>query len=164
MGRGKISSPNGANDVTGDAQFAYGAALSATYLIGAGLHVGLAPQAIFNVNYKTNPAGNGITLPSPSTEYDLMVRLQYAFPLVDGITLYAEALPGYSLISIPGGNTAAGAVLAAGGGASIDMSDRVFVNVAAGYQWGFQKLSVSGMSRDYRTDYVRVALGAGARF
>src|SRR5579864_9144554 len=75
MGRGKLTTPGGAANLSGDAQFAYGGALSVTYRVVAGLHVGLAPQAIYNVNYKTNPAGNGIPLPASSTEYDLMARL-----------------------------------------------------------------------------------------
>jgi hypothetical protein len=164
MGRGKLTTPGGASTLTGDAQFAYGGSLSVTYRVIAGLHLGLAPQAIYNVNYKTNPAGNGIALPASSTEYDVMARIEYAFPIIDGITLYAEALPGYSLIIVPHAKTPAGPVLALGGGAAMDMSDRIFVNVGVGYQWGFQSLSFSGMAREDRTQYVRVALGVGARF
>ncbi|HLK93817.1 MAG TPA: hypothetical protein VKZ18_28250 [Polyangia bacterium] len=164
MGRGKLTTPGGAANLSGDAQFAYGGALSVTYRVVAGLHLGLAPQAIYNVNYKTNPAGNGIPLPASSTEYDLMARIQYAVPIIDGITLYAEALPGYSLIIVPHAKTPAGPVLALGGGAAMDMSDRIFINVGVGYQLGFQSLSLAGTAREDRTRYVRVALGVGARF
>jgi hypothetical protein len=164
MGRGRITSPKGAMDVTGDASFAYGAGLSATYQVIAGLHLGLAPQVIYNVNYKVNPSGNGLALPPASTQYDIMARVEYEFPIVDTITLYAEALPGYSLIAISGASAAKGPILALGGGASMDMSDRIFLNMGVGYELGFQSLSFASMVRDYRTQYVRVALGVGARF
>lgn len=165
MGRGTITAPNGAMDASGDARFAYGVGLSGTLPVIGGLRVGLAPQAIANVSYKVNPAGNGIALPAASTEYDILARLEYEFPLVDGITVYGEALPGYSLIVNPGRGTAKGAVLALGGGATMDMSDRLFLNLAAGYQLGFQSLTIEGtMVRDYRTQYLRVALGVGFRF
>ncbi len=164
MGRGQLKTPNGAMDATADARFAYGVGLSATYRVIAGLHLGIAPQVIYGVNYKTNPAGNGIALPASSTEYDFMARVQYAFPLVDGITLYGEALPGYSQILHPGAGTSKGLVLALGGGAAMDMSDRIFINVGAGYQLGYQSVSILGTKRDSRSQYVRVALGVGARF
>src|SRR5580765_720705 len=48
MAVGKITAPIGTKEVTGDASFAYGVGLSASYKIIAGLGVGLAPQAIFN--------------------------------------------------------------------------------------------------------------------
>jgi hypothetical protein len=93
-----------------------------------------------------------------------MARVEYEFPIVDTITLYAEALPGYSLIAISGASAAKGPILALGGGASMDMSDRIFLNLGVGYELGFQSLSFASMVRDYRTQYVRVALGVGARF
>jgi hypothetical protein len=164
MGRGRLTTPRGAVDAKSDALFAYGASLQASYRIIAGLHLGLAPQVIYNVNYKTNPAGNGIALPPAAKQYDLMARVAYEFPIVDGIVLYAEALPGYSYITVPGASAAKGFVVALGGGATMDMSDRIFVNVGAGYQVGYQSFKVVGMARDYRTEYVRVAMGVGARF
>jgi Outer membrane protein beta-barrel domain len=164
MGRGKLTTPSGATDVSGDARLAYGVGLSATYHVIAGLHLGVAPQALFNVNYKVNPAGNGIALPASSTEYDLMARVQYAFPLVDGITLYGEFLPGYSRLSHPGASTSKGLVFALGGGAAMDMSDRIFIDLGVGYQVGYQSLNVQGMIRDSRSQFLRVALGVGTRF
>jgi hypothetical protein len=164
MGRGQLTTPNGAMDATGDARFAYGVGLSATYLVIAGLHLGVAPQVIYGVNYKVNPAGNGIALPASSTEIDLMARAQYAFPIVDGITLYGEFLPGYSRLSHPGAGTSKGLVLAFGGGAAMDMSDRIFINVGVGYQLGYQSLALPGQTRESRSQFVRVALGVGTRF
>jgi opacity protein-like surface antigen len=164
MSRGQLTTPNGAMDATGDARFAYGVSLSATYRVIAGLHLGIAPQVIYGVNYKVNPAGNGIALPASSTETDLMACVRYAFPIVDGITLYGEALPGSSSITHPGHPSSNGFVLALGGGAAMDMSDRIFINVGVGYQLGYQSLALSGMTRDSRSQFVRVALGVGARF
>jgi hypothetical protein len=44
------------------------------------------------------------------------------------------------------------------------ITDRIFVNLAAGYQLGFQSLTVAGEKVDTRTRYVRVSLGGGVRF
>jgi len=165
MGRGTFTTPGGALDLSGDARLAYGVGLSGTFPVIAGFRVGLAPQAIYGVNYKENPAGQGIALPAASTEYDILARLEYEFPMVDGITLHGDFLPGYSLILNPGRGTAAGVVLAFSGGVSMDMSDRFFLNLEAGYQYGLQSLTIEGtMVRNYRTQYVRVALGVGVRF
>ncbi len=164
MGRGKLTTPNGAKDATANSLFAYGAGLSISYRVIAGLHLGVAPQLIYNVNYKTNPAGNGIALPPSASEYDYMARVAYEFPIVDTIVLYAEALPGYSKINLPNIPAATGLVLALGGGATMDMSDRIFVNLGVGYQLGFQSITIANVARDYRTQYLRMALGVGARF
>ena len=163
MGRGKITEPNGGTDATDDARLAYGVGLSGTFPVWAGFRAGLAPQAIYDVSYKVNPAGNGIPLPPTSTEYDLFARLEYEFSLADGIALYANALPGYSFISNPGRSTAKGAVLVLGGGASMDMSERFFLDLGAGYQLGYQSANCEAQTREYRTQYLRVTLGVGFR-
>ena len=59
---------------------------------------------------------------------------------------------------------AKGLVVAAGAGLVMDMTDRVFANVAVGYQVGFQTVSQMGMSVDNNSRYLRVALGGGVRF
>ena len=47
----------------------------------------------------------------------------------------------------------------------MDMSDRLFVNLAGGYQVGFQSRTDSaGMTTDTRARYVRTVLGVGYRF
>ena len=56
MGLGKFTTPIGAEATQGDASFAYGFGLSASFRVIAGLSVGLAPQVIYNVKYKVNPA------------------------------------------------------------------------------------------------------------
>ncbi|HVV52154.1 MAG TPA: hypothetical protein VHO06_20970 [Polyangia bacterium] len=162
MGVGKYTTQLGANSATGDALFAYGGGFSATYLLIGGLRLGIAPQVVYNVNYKVNPSQ--LMLPPAAKEYDLLGRVQYVFPIVDAITLYLEALPGWSIISLPGASAAKGLVVAAGGGAEMEMGDRAFINMGIGYQLGFQKVSPAGTAVDNKTRYLRVVLGGGVRF
>jgi hypothetical protein len=153
MGLGKFTASPGGATTTTDAAFAFGAAVSVGYMVIPGLVVGIAPQVIFNVKPKEDPEAG-------AKEYDLMARVAYALPVVDTIAVYAEALPGYSLLSPPSGDTAKGLVVAFGAGVTMDLSDQVFANLGLGYQIGFQKLS--GVEVSAR--YLRVALGAGVRF
>jgi len=162
MGLGKYTSPIGGVPIQGDASLAYGVGLSASYRILAGLSLGVAPQIISNVNYKVNPSP--LAAPPAVRETDLMARLAYSFPIVETIDLYVEALPGYSLINQAGGTPAKGFVVAFGGGADMGITDRIFANFGAGYQLGFQSLTVAGEKVDTRTRYVRVSLGGGVRF
>lgn len=162
MAIGRFTTPVGAMEATGDASFAYGVGLSASVLLIRGLSVGLAPQAIFNVQDKVNPSQ--LAAPAAAREYDLMARIAYAFPIVETIALYLEVLPGYSLIKQPGANTAKGLVLDFGGGVAMDVTATVFATLGVGYQVGYQKVSQGGVDADDRTRYVRVALGGGVRF
>ena len=128
---------------------------------------------LFNVKPKEDPI---TTDPAASREIDVMVRVAYAYQIVDTIALYGEALPGYSLVQPQKGDIAKGAVFAFGVGAIMDLSDRTFVNLAGGYQWGFQSRTdaahfvMDGMpvvtmtKTDVAFSYYRVALGVGARF
>jgi len=143
--------------VKSDAYFAYGAAISVGYEVLPHLVVGVAPQVIYNVQEKNAQIWTGAV-----SEYDLMARVAYAYPLVETINVYAEVLPGYSLIKNSAGS--AGLVLAFGAGFIMDLTDRVFANVAGGYQIGFQKWANGATSLESQTRYVRVALGAGVKF
>jgi hypothetical protein len=162
MAVGRFTTPVGAMEATGDASFAYGAGLSASILVIRGLSVGVAPQAIFNVQDKVNPSQ--LAAPAAAREYDLMARVAYVFSIVETIALYVEVLPGYSLIKQPGANTAKGLVLGFGGGVAMDLTATLFTNLGVGYQMGFQKVSQGGVDADDRTQYLRVALGVGVRF
>ena len=159
MGMGKYTyRPDSTSSlVKSDAAFAYGAALSVSYEVLPHLLVGLAPQAIFNVQEKTPQIWAEAV-----SEYDLMARVAYMYPLVEAINVYAEFLPGYSLIKNSAGS--AGLVLAFGAGFAIELTDRVFANVAGGYQIGFQKWDNGATSLESQTRYIRVALGAGVKF
>ncbi len=154
MGRGKyIYRPDATSPlVKSDAYFAYGASVSASYEILPGLLIGLAPQVIYNVQEKTPQI-----YAKAVTEYDLMARVAYYYELADRIEAYAEFLPGYSLIRNAAGSK--GLVLALGAGFSIPVTDRVFVNVSGGYQWGFQK-----WDHETQTRFIRGVLGAGMKF
>jgi hypothetical protein len=173
MSLGKFKSSYGGMAANLDAAIAPGFAISVGYEIVRGLTVGLAPQVLFNVKPKEDPI---TTDPPAAKEIDAMVRVAYAYQLVDTIALYAEALPGYSLVQPKTGDIAKGAVFAFGVGAIMDLSDRTFVNLAGGYQWGFQSrtdvahFTMDGMpvvtmtKTDVAFSYYRVALGVGARF
>ena len=158
MGLGKwTNSPNPLTTVTTDAAFAYGLGLSVGYQVIPHLVVGLAPQAIFNVKEKaTTPPVDAVR------EYDLMARVAGELEVVEGTTAYAEVLPGYSLITTDSGPK--GFVIAFGLGATMQMTDRIFVNVGGGYQIGYQKWSEGANTYTTSTKYIRVALGGGVRF
>jgi hypothetical protein len=151
-------SPNTVETVTSDASFAYGFGLSVGYEAMPGLLVGIAPQMIFNVEEKTPEVAGS----SPQKQIDLMARVAYALPITDNTTVYAEVLPGYSVIRSAAAPK--GLVLAFGAGAAIDMTDRIFVNLGVGYQMGFQSWSEGANTFQTRTKYVRVALGGGVKF
>lgn len=158
MALGSFTASPGGMTVTADAAFAFGFGVSAGYEVLPGLTVGIAPQAVFNVKPKEDGG-------AAARQLDAMARVAYALSVAETIALYAEVLPGYSLISPPdGGDNSKGMVLALGGGAVMDLSDRVFTTLGAGYQLGFQKRSDGGTEVDVKTRYVRVTLGGGVKF
>jgi hypothetical protein len=159
MGLGKYTyRPTLTSDlVKSDAYFAYGAAVSASSEVLPHLLVGLAPQIIYNVQEKTPQIWAKAV-----SEWDLMARIAYSYPVAETINLYAEVLPGYSLIKNESGS--AGFVVAGGVGVAMDLTDRFFVNLGGGYQIGFQKIANGGNTLESRTRYVRFALGAGTKF
>jgi opacity protein-like surface antigen len=161
MGLGKFTTPIDAEAMQGDASFAYGFGLAASFRVIAGLSVGVAPQIISNVNYKVYPGS--LATPSAVRETDLMARLAYTFPIVETIGLYVAVLPGYSIIGLPG-SSANGLVLAFEGGVDLGITDRIFANFGAGYQLGFQSVTEVEGKFDARTRYVRLNLGGGVRF
>ena len=151
------ATPGGLPPQTADAAFAYGAAVSGAYEILPGLLLGLAPQLTFNVKAKTDSQA--------AKQLDVLARVAYAYQPVDTISVYAEVLPGYSLIIPPTSATVPrGFVLAFGAGAAMDLTDRFFANVGVGYQMGFQNRVEKAGSFETRTKYVRVALGGGVKF
>ena len=172
MSLGKFSASYGGMRIPADAAFAPGVSVSVGYqIVPRYFSVGLAPQAIFNVGTKEDPtgAGNKVVM---SREFDFMARLVGSLPLVETITVYAEVLPGYSLIKPSDGNTAKGFVIAGGVGVAMDLSDAMFVNLGVGYQHGYQSRTdtsvIEGMTSkvttDVKTEYWRVALGVGMKF
>lgn len=146
---------------TQEAHFAYGVGLSGSYEVLPGLLVGLAPQAIFNVQPKPIEGLDVLAM----KEFDFMARVAYAYRVIEAIAVYAEALPGFSLI-VPSDDSAVskGLVLGFGVGCTADMTDRTFVNVGGGYQIGFQSQTSGIHTLDLRTRYVRIAVGGGMRF
>ena len=159
MALGKMSStdPFSGASVPGDLAFAYGVGLSFGYAVIPGLTIGVAPQALFNVKGKD---ANG----TASKEYDIMARVAYAYTVAPKFAIYAEVLPGYSVISNASpANAGKGLVLAGGVGATMDVTDQVFLNLGVGYQMGFQKISQSGVNIDEKSKFLRIAVGAGVK-
>jgi hypothetical protein len=173
MSLGTFKSAYGGMNESLDAAFAPGVGLAVSYEVVAGLSIGLAPQVLFNVKPKEDPI---TTDPAASREIDAMLRIAYAYPILDTISLYGEVLPGYSLILPKVGDKPAGFVFAFDVGAIVDLGDQLFVSLGGGYQWGFQsrtdvsRIMMDGMEikREVKTDvkpnYYRVALGLGCRF
>jgi hypothetical protein len=156
MALGKFTFSPGGAPKTVDAAFAYGAGVSASYRVWKGLFVGVAPQYTFNVKDKTTS--------EVAKQLDLLARVAYAYRPVDTIAVYAEVLPGYSMIYPPAGFTAKGFVIAVGAGVAMDLSDRYFANIGGGYQIGYQNRPENGLTLETRTKYVRVTMGGGVRF
>jgi len=156
--------PSGA-DASSNLDFAYGAGLSFGYRALARLSVGVAPQVVFHLSTKDSAGYSAI---DSEKEYDLMARIAYAYAVVPKLDVYAEVLPGYSIVTynkIVLGSQAPkawGIVLGGGLGAALAITDRFFANASVGYQLGFQK-SHGISDRDVKTKFLRIALGGGVR-
>jgi hypothetical protein len=163
MSLGTFSAVYGGMPISADAAFAPGVAVAVGYEVVGGLSLGIAPQVLFNVGTKEDPTMAGVPVVM-SREYDLMARVAYAYKIVETISLFAEVLPGFSLVKPSTGDVATGFVIGYGVGAIMDVSDRTYVSLAGGQQWGFQARTADGVKTDVKTQYVRVALGLGVKF
>jgi opacity protein-like surface antigen len=162
---GKVSTGSGGDNTTYDLKLAYGVGLSFGYNVIAGLSVGVAPQLLFHVT--------GDQFSPAAKEWDLMARIAYAYRVIPQLAIYAEILPGYSIISLPSDKTYMGEkppspkgfMFAGGVGAAYDVTDLVFVNLGIGYQMALQKMSVNTVGDvDVKTRFLRIAVGGGVKF
>jgi len=163
---GKVGAGPSGDDTWSDLELAYGVGLSFSYNVIAGLSVGIAPQALFAV--KSKDGGDAMK------EYDIMARIAYAYSVIPKLAVYAEVLPGYSILSLPSSLTMMGEkpdspkgfVVGFGAGAAYDITDQFFANLAVGYQMAFQKTKTPGENEDYdmRTKFLRIAVGGGMKF
>ena len=104
-------------------------------------------------------------------EFDMMARVAYVHAVSPKFSLYAEFLPGYSIISLSSDVTywdkkptsPKGLVLGFGGGWTFDVTDHHFVNFSMGYQLGFQKMSVIDTDLEMKTRFLRITLGGGVK-
>jgi len=163
---GKVATgPNG-DDTSSNLDATYGVGLSFGYRVMAGLSVGVAPQVVFHLSSKDTA---GYTVIDSEKEYDLMARIAYAYTVVPKLDVYAEVLPGYSIVSynkiILGvqAPSAKGMVLGGGLGVAFSITDRLFANAGVCYQFGFQK-SFGLSHNDVNTKFLRIALGGGVKF
>lgn len=161
---GSVTAGPSSDNSSTDLSPAYGVGLTASYRIIAGLSVGIAPQFLFHVKDKNAS--------DSAKEYDLMARIAYDYNVIPELAVYAEVLPGYSIISFPDSTkwmgekppSPKGFVVGFGVGAAYDVSNQVFVNVGVGYQLGFQTLSFQNTDYDNKTKFLRLAIGGGMKF
>jgi hypothetical protein len=154
MPLGELNATRAGLTTTAESRFAMGAGLSVGYDVWSGLIIGIAPQVVMGAKPRDEAEAAG-------NEYDLMGRIAYRYWIPRVAALYAEVLPGYSLYSPVASDTSKGFVLAGGLGCEIDLGEHVYANAGLGYQKGWQNQTATS---DYRTSFVRVALGLGARF
>jgi opacity protein-like surface antigen len=138
-----------------DAAFGYGFGLTFSYAVIPGLYVGVAPQLLLGLKPKDNPLGIGA-----SKAIDILARVAYVYTVMPKLGVYAEVLPGYSIILPPEGDKGKGFVIAGGVGAMYDVTDQVYVNLGVGYQYGLQKVD----STKANFSFLRIAVGAGMKF
>jgi hypothetical protein len=154
MPLGELSAEQAGISTEAESRFAFGAGLSLGYDVWSGLIVGVAPQVITGTKPRdeSQTAGNefdllarrGLPLLGSRRRRDLRRGLARLFALLPGPLQHQQ-----------------GFVLAGGVGCEIDFSDHLYANVGLGYQKGWQTQTATA---NYRTSYVRVALGIGARF
>jgi opacity protein-like surface antigen len=163
---GSVATGPSGDSTSSHLDFAYGVGLSFGYRVLAGLSVGVAPQVVFHLSSKDSA---GYSVIDSEKEYDLMARIAYAYPVLPKLDVYAEFLPGYSLVTYSNvvlgvkAPIAHGVVFGGGLGANFAVTDQIFVSAGVGYQVGSQKSS--GITeRDLKTKFLRVALGGGVKF
>jgi hypothetical protein len=164
------------DDETPALDTAYGTSLSLGYDVMAGLSLGVAPQFFWNLNTSYRPYGAGIY--KSRKEFDLMARMAYAYKVIPKLAVYAEVLPGYSILNYryqypnPGrggsgefwSSRAKGFVIGFGAGATYDLNGMFFANLGVGYQLGYQTVDPPALGDDASTKFLRLAVGGGLKF
>lgn len=135
-----------------DLKIAYGVGVSFGYQVIPGLSVGVAPQALFNVKAKDGDA-------DAAKQYDLMARVAYTYAVIPNLGVYAEVLPGYSIISPKSGDSSKGFALAGGVGALYDLNEQLYLNLSVGYEYGMQKVN----GAKFGDSFLRIGVGAGVK-
>jgi hypothetical protein len=96
--------------------------------------------------------------------------------VIPKLAVYAEVLPGYSIISYQTSVTdrgsqvywsdrSQGLVIGFGGGAAYDITGMFFFNLGVGYQLGYQSMAFPNSPASYpaNTQFLRIAVGAGVK-
>jgi outer membrane protein with beta-barrel domain len=170
---GQISGGSDDASIDEDAAFAYGVAANLDFHLNRFLSIGLAPRLILNVTSKDQDPDQEDE--DALKQVDARVRVKGTFPVGPMLDLYGYVAPGYSWI-LADDNTfgpvqvddATGFVAAFAAGASFDLTPSFFLNGEVSYQLGFQQTTASvgpiEGDFDFKSDYLSVGLGAGARF
>jgi len=156
----KFSAP-GFSSVSSDTKFAIGAFPFFDYLFTPNLFGGLAVQYTFNIKSKDQTSGDA------SKQLDIMLRLGGGAYVADKLQLYGYLSPGYSIIMVPssaGTNNPKGFMLGFHAGAMYDVAPSAFLNLELGYQMGFQSVSQSGVTADFKSNFFQIGVGGGIRF
>jgi len=162
---GKVGTGETKDLAWADLKTAYGVGLVFGYKVIDGLSVGVAPQILFNVKGKDDTSG-------ASKEWDLLARIAYEYTVMPKLDVYAEVLPGYTIVQFASGRSFMGETppnpkgfaIGFGAGAAYDLTDQFFANLGVGYQMNFTQFSVGGSDLANRTKYLRIALGGGMKF
>jgi hypothetical protein len=153
---GKVTFAAGDSSRSFDTAVALGFTGHIDYAINANLMIGLMPQFLFNVKGEDDSES--------ATELDLMVRIAGGLPLGE-IMAFGYIAPGYSLIFIPDSDeTPKGLVIDFGFGGSYSISQQVYFSFDAGYQVGFQSVTLGNVSGEIKTSFLHLGAGIGARF
>jgi hypothetical protein len=147
---GKLSASVAGISASTDAAFAFGVMPVFDYALNSTFFVGLGPMYTFNVKGKDS-------MGDAAKEIDIMLRVGGGAPVAEKIQVYGYLSPGYSIVSVPQGDSPKGFVVGAHAGGMMDITPSAFVNAELGYQMGFQ--SVSGA--DFKTSFFQIGLGAG---
>jgi hypothetical protein len=164
------------DDVTPALDTAYGTSLSLGYNVIAGLSLGVAPQFFWNLNTSNPTYWAGYY--KSRKEFDLMARIAYAYKVIPKLSVYAELLPGYSILNyryqyqnpVRGGSgefwssRAKGFVIGFGAGATYDLNGMFFANLGIGYQLGSQTVDPPALGDNASTQFLRLAFGGGLKF
>jgi hypothetical protein len=170
---GQISGGTDSATIDSDAAFAYGVAANLDFHVNRYLSIGLAPRMILNVTSKD--ADDDQEDDDALKQVDARVRVKGTFPVAPVVDLYGYVAPGYSWILADQNkfgpltiDDASGLVVAFAAGASFDLSPGFFLNAEVAYQLGFQTTTASvgdlDGDFDFKSDYLSIGLGAGARF
>jgi len=157
MPYGKYNASVGGISASGDTAFAFGIMPFFDYLVTRNFFVGIGPMYTLNVKAK-DATGDA------SKELDLQARIGGEVPVSDQLDIYGYVSPGYSIIFPPTGDTKAkGFEVGFHAGAIFNLSSQVFLNGEVGYQLGFQKVTVGGVSGDDKASFLQIGLGGGIR-
>ena len=141
---------NGQSDSTGMAS-AYGIELTANRFFDSGFALVVAPRFLSGI--KASDATES------ANQLDLRIGLGYAIPLSPGLSGMGVVGGGWSMIFPPDDGsgesyTPMGPILGFGAGVSYLIAPRMALNASLGYQVGFHKVTINGVTGTLSDDLI----------